>query len=155
MAIQLRLYPGSSTIKLFNQNVDNNEHMNLTYKVFTQNLLDKKTTTTITKYSRLIPDQSSYIRQPESGIVYNPKEFVSFWSNITTTDVSNTAFIIEIRINNNNDNEVHKNAVNGYIRPFNANETNGFRKIPLLNSSSQNVVGEIEGDDFFFALINQ
>ncbi|KAH9517301.1 Glycerophosphocholine phosphodiesterase gpcpd1, variant 2 [Dermatophagoides farinae] len=159
VAIQLRLYPGSSTIKLFNQNVDNNEHMNLTYKVFTQNLLDKKstTTTTTTKYSRLIPDQSSYIRQPESGIVYNPKEFVSFWSNITTTDVSNTAFIIEIRINNNNDDEVQQNTVNGYIRPFDANETNGFRKIPLLNSSSQNVVGEIEvnyliirptGDDF-------
>ncbi|OTF70704.1 hypothetical protein BLA29_002508, partial [Euroglyphus maynei] len=66
IAIQLRLYPGPSTIKLFNHNV---HHQNYKLRLFTQNLLNnsKKSAENV-KYSRLITDQSSYREQPETGI---------------------------------------------------------------------------------------
>ncbi|KAH9414451.1 hypothetical protein DERP_015260, partial [Dermatophagoides pteronyssinus] len=74
-AVQLRLYPGSSTVKFFNNQYE--KHQNpFRYKVFIQDLLNKQSPTTNTvKYSRLISDQSQYRSQPETGIVYNADEF--------------------------------------------------------------------------------
>ena len=144
-AVQLRLYPGSSTVKFFNNQYE--KHQNpFRYKVFTQDLLNKQSPTTNTvKYSRLISDQSQYRSQPETGIVYNADEFVSFWTNLT--DIANTLFIIQIQINDHNH---QTNVINAFIQPFHSTDTNGFRKIPLINLSDQqnNVVGEIEGKYF-------
>nr|XP_027201546.1 glycerophosphocholine phosphodiesterase GPCPD1-like isoform X2 [Dermatophagoides pteronyssinus] len=140
-AVQLRLYPGSSTVKFFNNQYE--KHQNpFRYKVFIQDLLNKQSPTANTvKYSRLISDQSQYRSQPETGIVYNADEFVSFWTNLT--DIANTLFIIQIQINDHNH---QTNVINAFIQPFHSTDTNGFRKIPLINLSDQqnNVVGEIE-----------